>query len=164
MPVSLFWASYSRTANVAGSVSAYLSLSANYSGSSYYSLIGYQARGCSVSARDVTSGFALSFQNVGYTGTYLQTVTSVSAMRLLNSPATTTPLIREAPIVYAPGNAAITGTSKQIKGRTRWLYVISQGSALDTFDAKTILCVFAVTTAVPACAIGPYDGSTTPLQ
>lgn len=38
----------------------------------------------------------------------------------------------------------------------------SLGNTYDTFDSKTWVVVYSVTSANPALAIGPYDGSTTP--
>lgn len=127
--------------------------------------IGYQARGCTVVARDIPFGWittlawSLQPQNTaGFTQDQ-----GVATIRLVSHPASTPPLVREPPLLYSPG---LGGSTKQLKGRPRWVMFFSLGNTLDTFDSKSWIAVMPLSPAStnnnPCMALGPYDGVTTP--
>lgn len=53
-------------------------------------------------------------------------------------------------------------TKKIRKGYPRWMWSIMGGTTFDTWDNKTRLCILPAGS--PAVIVGPYDGTTTPLQ
>lgn len=124
--------------------------------------LGYHARGIGNTTKDVVAPFYLSsLSSAGVAGVFFQTISTVGTARILNSPATTPPLIRET--VFAVCPAITTGSFRHIKGRCRWLAYMSIGTSLDTYDTKSWFCTTTVTTSSPAIALGPYDGTTTPV-
>jgi len=131
--------------------------------SSYSVYSGYQARGCPVTARDIpipyTAGGSYSSTN-GNTTFHVASYPSVT--RLVNHPATTPPMQRESVLIHQIGAGVSGAALKHVKGRCRWIQLASQGSALDTADNKSWICVSSVTSNYAAILIGPWDGSTTP--
>jgi hypothetical protein len=133
--------------------------------------IGYAARGCSVTSRDLPTVWQGSIYGTALPGVANAFVTMVGYPNLprnVNHPSTTPPLIREPILLYTAGPAAQL-SPPQIKGKTRWINIAGAGQCYDTFDNKTWLAVsFTVspvaTTTTPAILFGPYDGSTTPTQ
>jgi hypothetical protein len=88
-----------------------------------------------------------------------------SPMRIINSPATTRPLILEPIAIYTNGLSSVSNSKNQYKGRCRWLFYSSIGNTYDTFESKSLLGVSVAATGYSPClVIGPYDGSTTPVQ
>lgn len=88
-------------------------------------------------------------------------------IRVVNSPATTRPLVLEPCFIYSVGSlSSVSGVKPQYKGRCRWLLMSSIGNTYDTFASKTLLGVSVAATGgnAPCFVIGPYDGATTPVQ
>lgn len=59
------------------------------------------------------------------------------------------------------------GSKKIRKGYLRWMWTIMGGTTFDTWDGKTKLCILPATLGTYGTApviVGPYDGTTTPLQ
>lgn len=137
----------------------------NFRSGSFPAFFGYQARGngtldtvnaytaCPMGDPINVSNFA-----IGQAGL-------ANPMRVVNSPATTRPLMMEPVPIYTSGLAAVTNSKPQIKGRCRWLFGVAVGTTYDTYASKTLLCVFVATgISLPSLAIGPFDGTTTPVQ
>lgn len=55
-------------------------------------------------------------------------------------------------------------TLKGRKGSPRWLSIVQGGTTFDTYDAKQKVAITAFTGSSPSILVGPYDGTTTPLQ
>ena len=151
------------------SATSYLSYLINYSAgllfnTSSFCWVGYQARGCTVFARDVCCGYYNCLEYQQSIGGTVISYTS-GTIRLVSHPATTTPIIRESPLIYTNATITTIATLKQFKGRPRWLQATSIGNALDTLDGKTWMCVlnYAIGNGTPSILLGPYDGSTVPL-
>jgi hypothetical protein len=126
---------------------------------------GYQSRGNTVTTRDTINGYTGSLQYTPLGNTYMLSNGGLSgAMKAVASPATTLPLIREPLTIQTTGVTSITNATRQVKGRCRWISCFTVGSTYDTYDSKQWLCTFVATTNQPAIAVGPYDGSTTPVQ
>ncbi len=155
------WSTWSRTSatSYGGSQNTFVGVNSTLYGSAYPYLSGYQARG--VSGRDVAAPYAITVEFSAYNNTFALLSGGAGTFRSLNHPnTTTTPIVREPVLVFTPGVTA--GTFRQYKGRCRWMSAFSLGNTYDTFDSKTWVVVYSVTSANPALAIGPYDGSTTP--
>jgi hypothetical protein len=166
-PYAWFYAStsgftnFTRTSNVTSTTVPFQQTSV-FSTSSP-SWLGYQARGCGISSRDVVYGWLTSLAwSPVTTANYTQSHADPGAIRLVAHPAAVTPLAREAPLLYTPGTTL--GTFRQLKGRARWVMFFSTGGTYDTFDSKTWLAVMTLVTGTQPCmAFGPYDGTTTPI-
>lgn len=55
-------------------------------------------------------------------------------------------------------------TLKGRKGSPRWMSIVQGGTTFDTYDAKQKVVVCPAQSSDPAVVVGPYDGTTTPLQ
>ena len=124
--------------------------------------VGYSARGCPIAARDGYMNYA-AFGLQYNTSGLLLIVGFPSAMRVLNHPAATgsTPMVRDHYTIGTPGSPV---TQRQIKGRTRWIASFPVGSTYDTYDNKTWIACSIATATTGCVGVGPYDGSTTPVQ
>lgn len=71
----------------------------------------------------------------------------------------TTKRVRE-PILIS----STTSTKKTRKGTVRWLHQVQGGTTFDTYDSKLRFAVMAPTVVSGSVIIGPYDGTTAPLQ
>jgi len=128
----------------------------------YGGFIGYASRGGPVAANDIPTQWL---------GTISQTSTNfttswggATALRILNHPAASPPILREPILLY--NNGTQMGGFKQIKGRTRWIQVTNVGNIYDTFDNKTWIAGTSFVTGspgTPTIIFGPYDGTTTPI-
>jgi hypothetical protein len=56
------------------------------------------------------------------------------------------------------------GTKKIRKGYPRWMWTIMGGTTFDTWDGRLKVCILPGSAGIPAVIVGPYDGTTTPLQ
>jgi len=155
------WVRTSATSQTGGNLSNY---NAAVLFDNVFCWAGYQARGCTVFVRDVCCGYYGCLEYNQAVGGTVVSETS-GTIRLVSNPATTTPIVRESPLIYTSGVTTTVATLKQFKGRPRWLQVTSVGNALDTFDSKTWVCVlnYAVGNSTPSVLLGPYDGTTVPL-
>ena len=154
--------SWSRTnPTTAGSIYTWSGNSLLYN---YSPFVGYQARGCPITYRDVASA---------YLGMYYSPSTFVNGFptpnRSLNHPATTPPSIRENVMFWSQGAVpnVTTGTPmihKQYKGKARWWFQVTVGTMCDTYDSKKLLCTGTGTISAPAIIIGPWDTATTPTS
>lgn len=153
-------ASYNRTSSTSYGINQYPLYGQNIaSNTSYPNWFGYQARGCPVVSRDIAVGYNSCGQQFG--SLTVQNGNYPVSLRTVNHPATSPPLVREAVLVFAVGNSP--SSLKHLKGRTRWMSLVSQGSILDTYDNKKFICVGNVSASYPGVAIGPWDGTTTPI-
>ncbi|APR86762.1 hypothetical protein A7982_12111 [Minicystis rosea] len=76
--------------------------------------------------------------------------------------AYTSKRVREQILVSSADN-----TKKIRKGYPRWMWILMGGTTFDTWDAKTKVCIVPALTSnpyTPSVIVGPYDGSSTPLQ
>jgi hypothetical protein len=115
--------------------------------------LGYLSRG-GHATRDKAVAFYWTISLVTYTNSGIET-------RIANYPGVSgdCPYLRDYPMLVS--NRI---TEQWYKGRFRWLFVCSNGNHLDTFDTQRFLVVLAKSGSTnPAIAIGPYDGSSTPL-
>lgn len=71
----------------------------------------------------------------------------------------TTKRVRE-PILIS----STTSTKKIRKGTVRWLHQVQGGTTFDTYDSKLRFAVMTPVYTAGSIVIGPYDGTTTPLQ
>lgn len=55
-------------------------------------------------------------------------------------------------------------TLKGRKGSPRWMSIVQGGTTFDTYDAKQKLIICPANGVNPAVVVGPWDGTTTPLQ
>ncbi len=89
---------------------------------------------------------------------------SVMATDNLANPETvacsyTTKRVREQFLVLSADN-----TKKIRKGVPRWITAIQGGTTYDTWDSKTKVCILINAAQSPTVVVGPYDGTSTPLQ
>ena len=73
--------------------------------------------------------------------------------------AYTSQRVREPFLVLSASNA-----NKMRKGNPRWMWFIQGGTTFDTWDGKTKVCICPSVSGYPAVIVGPYDGSSAPLQ
>ena len=123
---------------------------------------GYQSRGNGV--LDVVNAYTSMPQGDPISSNTVAINTTANQMRIINSPATTRPLVMEPLALYTAGLTAVLNSKPQYKGRCRWLFLTSIGNLYDTYASKTLLNVFTWASTAAATAVGPYDGSTTPVQ
>lgn len=124
--------------------------------------IGYQARGCTLTTHDVPYGYVSSGNwCFNTTAALTQGFLSNNPIRLVAHPSSGPPIVREPILLFTSG--ATANTFKQIKGRARWVVFFSIGNTLDTFDSKTWFATSVWSASNPVIAIGPYDGSSTPI-
>ena len=142
-----------------------------YATSERIQFLGYAARGCPVTSRDVPSMWFGSLYSTLISGTHTIISGGTAAPTLLvNHPAATPPAIRDQFILFNNGlaaasvNTGIILLERQIKGKTRWINAVG-GTVVpsDTFDSKTWLVVTTSATSTPGILFGPYDGTTTPV-
>jgi hypothetical protein len=130
------------------------------------SFLGYQARGNG--ALDVVNAYRAMVNATGAATPSIfaaeVAVDLAKPVRIVNSPATTRPLVGELIGVVTAGLTSIANTVPQMKGRCRWFQAFAVGNTYDTFQNKTMLGVSVATTTAPCMAIGPFDGTTTPVQ
>jgi hypothetical protein len=155
---------FSRTTNTSNTSNLFLGATIFAAGGNCYWL-GYQARGASLVTHDVPYGYissgAYCFQT---TPALTQAFANNNPIRLVGFPSTAAPVVREPILLFTSGvSSGPPQTFKQIKGRARWVALFSIGNTLDTFDSKTWLAVSAWATTAPCIALGPYDGSSTPI-
>lgn len=115
--------------------------------------LAYVARGGNAS-RDKAAAFYWTISAITYNNSGIET-------RIANYPGVSggCPYLRDYPMLVS--NRI---TEQWYKGRFRWLFICSNGNHLDTFDTKRFLVILAKSgTLNPAIAIGPYDGTSTPL-
>lgn len=129
----------------------------------YSAFFGYQSRGNTLTTRDVPCAYAAGFIANLTAQMVIQGMYPSTTMRANCTPASTAPLVREPMSLFAIGG--VGGQSRQSKGRCRWVMGYSIGSALDTYDTESWLNIYAYGFATNNCAIaiGPYNGSTTPV-
>jgi len=172
---------YSPTSGAISSWSNSASTGANGSGYIYYlnvfgqnvaisnlvAWFGYQSRANSVTTRDVPCTYmgTINFSSIVDGLCAISGNGLIAPIRVCNTPATTKPLIREPVSVYTINPAGITNAVPQVKGRTRWMVAMGVGNTYDTSDGRTWLCVASATSAPYASVwVGPFDGSTIPIQ
>jgi hypothetical protein len=154
------WANTSSTATTGSSF-----VTSSFSNTNFIIAIGYAARGCPVTARDVpaawvgsglygSAGSNLPFVSAGYS----------AATTLLNHPATSPPALREPVALVNAANAAISGSSRQFKGRCRWIQMATVGTSYDTYDTKAWLVVNVASSSTVFAVLLPYDSTTVPTQ
>jgi hypothetical protein len=152
---------WSRTSNNSYPSSTYFYSYDNVITSTNICFIGYQARGASVTARDVAVGYTSALLSNGGSAGGIHNNQYPKAFRILNHPNATPPVWRENQVIYTPGTTP--GTSPQVKGKIRWMTNTSVGLASQTTNGNKFICVVSWTGSTPAMLIGPYDGITTPL-
>jgi hypothetical protein len=133
----------------------------NLQGGTYPFFFGYQSKGHAT--LDVQNCYSGANSKAGSTHMMEFNADLAKPMRVLNSPATVRPMIIEPVAVATPG-CLVTSSLQQVKGRCRWMGLASNGNTYDTFAGKTLLGVSVATTTTPCIVIGPYDGTTTPVQ
>jgi hypothetical protein len=129
--------------------------------------LGYQARGNG--SLDVVNAYGTMANGAVVTtpGTFavISSGNLARPTRVSNSPAASRPLVGELIGVESKdGVTAIANSLPQMKGRCRWFQSFGNGNTYDTFQNKTLFGVSVATTTAPCMAIGPYDGTTTPVQ
>lgn len=92
-------------------------------------------------------------------------ISSTKVMGMDNSNAETVACSYSSKRIREPITLVSTTLSKKIrKGTIRWAYQVQGGATFDTFDSKRFLVVLNPGSSTGAILLGPYDGSTTPLQ
>ncbi len=152
--------SWSRLSNVGNTATNYSFGATNLIASNIPVFLGYQARGCPFTMRDIPAPYVGAMYN-GQPGN-LMTVNFPSTVRALNHPAALPPLSKENLMIWTPGTSNNPPVFKHYKGRARWLVLMSKGNQYDTFDNKKFICTSTVAFSTPAVALGPWDGITTP--
>lgn len=119
------------------------------------SIFGYVARACGDSNRDKAVVFSFH-PNVGELPYCFYAAVN---LRIANFPNATANYHKYHPHLFS------ARTSEMFyKGQTRWLFILSPGALFDTMDSKQYFIISPRNgTANPGIAIGPLDGSTTPV-
>ncbi len=152
------WVRTTNTSSTAGT-------SYTYGGACVYSglavFFGYQARGCPVTARDVTAAYIGTYHTNGISGVNVMSTNYPSVNRQLNHPSVTPPFYKDNVMIWTPGNANFL---KHYKGRLRWMWGTNFANISDTLENKKLICVSSPSTfgAQQAIVIGPWDGVTIP--
>lgn len=131
-----------------------------------HTFLGYVARGCPVTTRDIPGywfGTDMFNASGGTTSYWLQSSGTATSKILLNHPNASPPVMRAAIFVTNNGNSALSATLTSFKGRLRWLQMVNTGNCYDTYDTKAWLLLGPASSGNP-CIMWPYDGSTTPIQ
>lgn len=161
-PTAQTYASFSRTASTGfGSGGTGLVGGDFYSGSYYTYFKGNVARGCPVTARDITAPFYIALEVVQAGGEVAaNSIAGSTTPRMANHPNASPPFPRT-----AFGLWTRNPTSPMRKGVPRWLVTTPTGNVYDTLDGKRFMVVFARDGfKMPGLAIGPMDGVTTTVQ
>ena len=131
--------------------------------------LGYQSRGNTVTSRDVIGyyGGACLFSGISNVSGFVSGYPGgTNVVRVSNTPAAIKPLTRESVKIGNTANTGIVNSVSQMKGSARWFMAAGTGNIYDTMDNKTWLCVCSYTPATPTLSLwlGPYDGTTSPIQ
>lgn len=148
-----------------GSISTSYTFSiGNLHSSSAPVFFGYQSRG-NGTLDTVNAYTSMPQRDIIASTTYAIMSGGVSLQhRVVNSPATTRPLVLEPLAIYTNGLASVANSTRQYKGRCRWIMLASQGNTYDTYASKTLLAVSVTAASTPCIVIGPYDGTTQTQQ
>lgn len=93
------------------------------------------------------------------------TISAVSAMAFETSTAETVACTYSTKRVREPITLiSTTSTKKTRKGTVRWMHQVQGGTTFDTYDSKVRMAVMAPSTFNASIIMGPYDGTTSPLQ
>lgn len=127
----------------------------NITGSSFYGWKGWRRRGFSTG--DAYTGLctALLGFSTGGTGVMINNPAVAESIACSN----TTKRLRDKVWILS-----IDNTLKIRKGTPRWIDVCQSGAPMDTLDTKLRLCFIGFAGSYPSVYIGPFDGSTIPLQ
>lgn len=124
--------------------------------------LGYQGRGTGLT--DTINGYTgMPLADIFGTTYAIATGGLTNPIRIVNTPAAVKPLVFEAMGVYSGGLDAVANSTRQYKGRLRWLFLCMLGNTYDTFANKTLLGVSIASAGIPCIIIGPYDGVTIPI-
>jgi hypothetical protein len=123
---------------------------------------GYQSRGNGT--LDTFNAYAAMPQSDIFGNTWA--ILGLGPVRIVNTPATSRPIVAENIALYSAGLASVTNSKPQYKGRCRWLLAASFGGIFDLYFSKTLIS-FSVNNGSLSNAtilVGPYDGVTIPIQ
>jgi hypothetical protein len=131
-----------------------------------HGFLGYVARGCPVTTRDIPGywfGTDMFNASGGSTSYWLQSSGTATSKILLNHPNAAPPVMRASVFLTNNGNSGLSATLTSFKGRLRWFQMVNTGNCYDTYDSKAWLLLGPASASNP-CLMFPYDGATTPIQ
>jgi hypothetical protein len=130
----------------------------------------FLARGNPNAARDIAQPYYMCMESIG--ATIAMMANNSEIMREANHPDASPPYVRMRPALWCDGTGTTSATDtqqpaaamvKHRKGYPRWLMVAGTGARISTFDTLRWVTFSEATAALPAVALGPYDGTTTPV-